>query len=385
MQEPKGDPYHGREQTKAKHFILRHYLERLAFKILTFSDLTYIDGFSGPWETKTESFSDSSFMIAIEVLKGVQARMTELHGTCRRIRCFFSELDPNSYTHLCAAVAPYHRPAELFEITTRPGQFEDAIAEIQTCIGSSFALIFIDPTGWTGYPFDKIRPLLEPRKCEVLINFMYDFINRFASRQDDEAIRSLSPILGGDNWPARLDPSLPRGAAVEKLFRQSLKEAGRFKFVVSTKIDKATAERPHFFLAYGTKSADGLKVFRDTEYLALREHARSRANAKERKREGESRTAELFAGHEADVQEETIDDLVDQQKRTASKALLDVLRAEQSLLFKLAQIMLLERFMLRETDAKDICVELAQAGHIQNSWGSGNRKPRDDTVLKLSQ
>jgi hypothetical protein len=59
------DPYFGREQTKAKHFILRRYLQALAFKILRFFDITYVDGFSGPWETKTEDFVDSSFMIAI--------------------------------------------------------------------------------------------------------------------------------------------------------------------------------------------------------------------------------------------------------------------------------------------------------------------------------
>jgi hypothetical protein len=59
------DPYSRREQTKAKHFILRRYLQALAFKVLTFQDITYVDGFSGPWETKTENFTDSSFMIAI--------------------------------------------------------------------------------------------------------------------------------------------------------------------------------------------------------------------------------------------------------------------------------------------------------------------------------
>lgn len=66
------DPYSGREQTKVKHFILKRYLQALAHKILTFSEITYIDGFSGPWETRTENFSDTSFMIAIGVLRDAQ-------------------------------------------------------------------------------------------------------------------------------------------------------------------------------------------------------------------------------------------------------------------------------------------------------------------------
>lgn len=68
------DVYAGREQTKAKHFILKRYLQELAFKVLWFSDITYVDGFSGPWDTQSEDFSDSSFMIAISVLKDAQEK-----------------------------------------------------------------------------------------------------------------------------------------------------------------------------------------------------------------------------------------------------------------------------------------------------------------------
>jgi len=39
--------------------------------------------------------------------------------------------------------------------------------------------------------------------------------------------------------------------------------------------------------------------------------------------------------------------------------------------------------MLRETNVKDICVELAKAGRIDKTWGGGNRKPQDTDVIKL--
>jgi three-Cys-motif partner protein len=264
------DPYSGREQTKAKHFILKRYLQALAFKVLTFSDITYVDGFSGPWETKAENFSDSSFMIAISVLQDAQKQIPDRSGRRRRIRCFFSDSNAHAFAQLQEAVAAFHKPQEGFEIKTYCGKFEDAIGEIQTFIGTSFPLIFIDPTGWTGYPFDKIKPLFVRPKCEVLINFMYEFVNRFAYSDDEDTVASLNPILGGPGWRDRLDPNLPRGLAVEQLFRETLKSTGNFDFVVSTKIEKSTAERPHFFITYGTKSPDGLKTFRQTEYDALR-------------------------------------------------------------------------------------------------------------------
>jgi three-Cys-motif partner protein len=378
------DVYRGREQTKAKHFILRHYLQALAFKILRFSDLTYVDGFSGPWETKKENFADSSFMIAIEVLRDAQQIILAQTDQRPKIRCFFSENKPNAFTQLAASVAPFHKPEDDFEIKTYCGEFEDAISEIQAFVGRSFSLIFIDPTGWTGYPFDEIKPLFDRPNCEVLINFMYDFVNRAASMSDEKTIASLNPILGGANWAERLDPTLSRGRAVEKLFRDTLRAVGGFDFVVSTKIDRSTADRPHFFIPYGTKSDKGLKAFRETEHAALRVHARDRADFKERKREDKSGSPDLFKGVDADVQEATIDDIVEEQKALATEDLLAALHKRGSMRFSRVCTALLQAHMLRVTNIKDICASLAKSGEIENTWGGGNRKPRDDDLIKLT-
>jgi three-Cys-motif partner protein len=379
------DPYFGREQTKAKHFILKNYLQALAFKVLTFSDITYVDGFSGPWETKADNFSDSSFMIAIAVLLDAQKRFLEQRGIRRRIHCFFSEQNPEAFTHLELAVAPYHRPEQGFQIKTYCGKFEDSVESILSFIGASFSLIFIDPTGWSGYPLDKIRPLFTRAKCEVLINFMYDFINRFAYSDDEEIIASMAPILGGLDWPNRLDPNLPRGLAVERLFRETLKSVGNFEFVVSTKIDRATTDRPHFFISYGTKSRAGLKTFREIEYAALRQHARNRANAIGKQRERRLSTADMFASHEAAVQEATIDEIVTDQKTLASDRLMNILTQRGPARFSSVVAALLQAYMLRETNIKDICVDLAKAEKIENTWGEGNRKPHDNDFIKLKK
>lgn len=378
------DPYSGREQTQAKHFILRRYLQELAFKVLSFQDITYVDGFSGPWETKSENFGDSSFMIAISVLLDAQKQYRERTGISRRIRCFFSETEPETFAQLERAVSPFHKPAKGFEIKTYRGKFEDAISEIQTFIGASFPLIFIDPTGWTGYPFDKIKPLFARPKCEVLINFMYAFVQRFVYSDDEDTVTSLNPILGGPGWRDRLDRSLQGGPAAEKLFRETLKSVGNFDFVVSTRIDKATTERPHFCITYGTKSLEGLKAFRQTEYDALRQHEKNRANARERVREQRTNTADMFAGHQAKVQEGTIDEIVEEQKDLATKELTAALVKSGPLRFSSVLVTLLQAYMLRETDVKDICVNLEKAGRIENTWGVGNRKPHDECLIRLT-
>ena len=110
------DPYDDRLQTKAKHAILKGYLQELAYKVLTFTDLTYVDGFSGPWKTETEDFADSSFMIAIKALQRAQSDLQTRQGKHGKIRLFLSERDPKAYEKLKAAVAAYDNPAEGFEI-----------------------------------------------------------------------------------------------------------------------------------------------------------------------------------------------------------------------------------------------------------------------------
>jgi hypothetical protein len=41
--------------------------------------------------------------------------------------------------------------------------------------------------------------------------------------------------------------------------------------------------------------------------------------------------------------------------------------------------------MLRVTNVKDICVALARTGKIENTWGGGTRKPRDEDSIKLKR
>ena len=212
---------------------------------------------------------------------------------------------------------------------------------------------------------------------------MYAFVYRFVHSEDEDTINSLNPILGGAGWRNRLGPSLDRGHAVETLFRETLKASGDFEFVVSTKIDKATTERPHFFIAYGTKSLEGLKAFRQVEYKSLRMQEKNRANAKERLREERTNMSDLFAGHQSTVKEATIDEIVEEQMTLASTALMETLSTTRTLPFSSVLVALLEPYMLRVTNVKDICVDLANAGKIEITWGSGSQKPRDDSIIKL--
>ncbi len=380
------DPYVGREQTKAKHFILRNYLQTLTFKLLSsaYNELTYVDGFSGPWEAQTEDYSDTSFMIALEVLKDAQRHFAD-KGERRIIKCFFVEKEPVPYEKLCAAVLPHHDPDNDFHVATFGGQFEDAVRDVMDFIGRSFSLVFIDPTGWTGYPYDKIAPLLKHRPGEVLVNLMFGHASRFAASQRPEIIKTFDPVLGGPGWQNELDPSLSPSAALEHRFREVLKERGEFDYVLSTKIEQPLADRPHYFICYGTRHRKGVDVFRTVEHRALKGHEKHRGLAKRRKKSEREGTGDLFA-HVDMPDDYTIDLLVRDQRHSAQcwilNWLLDIGPARFDRLWAAA----LERFILRVTDMKDICVELAKAGKIEDAWTStGKSKPHDAHIIRLAK
>ena len=377
------DPYgDGRLQTRAKHFILKHYLQALAYKVLRTWDLTYVDGFSGPWKTETEDFADTSFMIAIKALQQAQADL-RAEGIHKQVRLFLCERDAEAFAQLQAAVTPYNRPAEGFEIQTYGGAFEDAVPRINALIGNSFPLIFIDPTGWTGFGFENIRSLFNRPKVEVLINFMYAFVSRFVQSDDPPTVASFERILGGPGWRDRLDPLLSPGLGAEKLFREALKDAGGFPFVLSTRIDKSAEESTHFFLVYGTKSPQGLKTFRDTEAKGLREHAKNRAHARDRREATRTGENSLFQGLSAEIKEDEMDRAVERNKRDATRDLLDTLKRDGAYRFDKVVEGLLQAYMLREMHIRDICVSLADGGKIENTWGKKPRKPKDGDIIRL--
>ena len=99
----RGD-YRGREQAFVKHFVLQHYLEQLAFKVLQASGggtLNYIDGFSGPWDSVKDDHRDASPAIALKKLEQVKRELAVRQpGLPVTVRGFFVESDPAAFSKL---------------------------------------------------------------------------------------------------------------------------------------------------------------------------------------------------------------------------------------------------------------------------------------------
>jgi three-Cys-motif partner protein len=381
------DIYFGREQTAAKHFILRKYLQSLAFKVLLggYPTLTYVDGFSGPWEARATDYSDTSFMIAIEMLKDAQLQMRR-QGKPKLIRCFFVEADRGAFSELDRAVKAHHDPSNDFHIHTFCGCFEDAVDPIMRVVGTSFALTFIDPTGWTGYEFDKVQRIMQHRPGEVLLNFMFDYVNRFSAWDQPKIVASFDGILG-PGWKSKIDPQLPRDLAIQTLFAEEFRKSGQFSHVLLTPIEKL-AERTFFCIAYGTRKIEGLETYREVEFAALKDHGLRRIEARQAIATAKSGQSDIFAGIQFDNLT-PIEKQIPLFRADALEWLLQKLRSnDRSFAFREVWPALIETFTLRKTDAKQICVDLAADGLIRASWReSGSRRrtrPNDADTIELT-
>jgi len=164
------------------------------------------------------------------------------------------------------------------------GRFEELIPQIQNFIGRAFSLVFIDPTGWTGFGLKRIAPLLRHRPGEVIVNFMFDHINRFLDDHRLELSASFDDLFGGSGWDSAVAAASRREEAIVELYRNRMRTLGGFAYTTSTRILNPTKDRTYFYLVYGTRSPKGLIEFRKVEEAAVSEQERVRFDAKEASR-----------------------------------------------------------------------------------------------------
>jgi three-Cys-motif partner protein len=243
--------YEGREQSAAKHLILRRYLEKLAFKVgFTLANVTinYIDAFAGPWESKSADLDDISPSIALRKLLEVKQTLAE-KGRAIGVRAFFVSPSARGVEQLVALRTTF--PGA--EITVVQSKFEDALDEARAFArgGSNpFAFIFIDPTGWTGFGLRDITPLLRQRPSEVLINFMTEHVRRFADDDDASYSQSIVDLFGDaecrDEW--RGLEHIEREERIIEAYCRRVAAAGEFQHCVSSVVWKPTEDRSYFRL-----------------------------------------------------------------------------------------------------------------------------------------
>jgi len=286
------EEYAGREQSQLKHRVLEAYLQPWFLKLGSASlkiqgpvRLWYIDCFAGPWASGRADLADTSVGVGLKCLEDGQTIWNEKGQSRVEAAAIFIGKNKAAGKQLSDFVAARRSPVEC---TVLVGSFGEHIATIEEQIGDDAAFVFVDPTGWKGADMDYIARLARKPFRDVLINVMYEHINRF--KDDDRPFlqNQMQDFFGldGNSIPRDLDE---RGLLT--FYRQQLKKACDLRFVADIAVPFPDKDRTYFRLVIGGNHPMVLKLFRNVEEQVIgKEAAGIRANAAQRKRESSGQT-----------------------------------------------------------------------------------------------
>ena len=371
--------YRQKEQTYVKHFFLEQYLEKVAFHIgYGYREFVYVDCFSGPWQSQDEEFADTSIRISLDRLNYVRTGLAA-QGRYADIRAIFIEKSPTAFDALQSALNQ-HRGS--IKTTALQGAFEDNIQRILAEIGSAFAFFFIDPKGWTGFAMDNIRPILLHKPGEVMVNFMYDFVNRFLDFPNAANEQSLDRLFGNPSW-RRVRDSRDREVESVGLYIEQIRSAGGFTYATSTRILKPLSDRAYFHLVYATRSPTGILKFREAEKKVFDEQEVVRSAAQRQDREQRTGQFEMPFPLTAESGHSQREDRAVQLKKAEAKVL-ELLRGGP-LLYERLQPMILELPLVWNADLNMILVGARRAGQIViDGFADRQRSPKEGNLIRLA-
>lgn len=286
--------YEGREQALVKHTFLDTYMPAQIPKIVSWADeFVYVDLFAGPWQSNSSDHADTSFGIALRRMTEAKAKQAEL-GRSVKMVAHLVEKDAENFPKLVDAVKRFPEVESCCYLGTAEQHAENIADAIPL---RAFRFVVIDPKGVPDVR--RFRCLIEPDRTEVLINFMFQFANRFAGSQDRMPTLEgwLGDLQGDTEW--RLEIAGLRGAdreaAISERARQALKQMGTYRFAPALTVDETDVDRPLYKLIYLTRHSAGIKVFRDAHHRALEAQSTYRSAKKAENRKRTSGMEDMFS------------------------------------------------------------------------------------------
>jgi len=117
--------------------------------------------------------------------------------------------------------------------------------------------MFIDPFGISHTPFDLIQRFMKNEKCEVLINFMYSYVNRFKDKLPEQ----ITALYGTGVWRDYRDiPPAEREEFLVSLYERQLNSIASYTW--SFKMINMR-NQPEYILFYGTNNILGLEKMKE--------------------------------------------------------------------------------------------------------------------------
>jgi three-Cys-motif partner protein len=143
------------------------------------------------------------------------------------------------------------------------GTFSEVFANViaprldQFPAAPTFALV--DPFGWTGLPMAVMHQLLRRPRTEVLVNFMFEEINRFLNHPDQP--KNFDELVGAADWRQGYCLAGPaRRNHLHDFYQRQLLEVASYVRSFEMKNERGASD---YFLFFATNNQLGLRKMKE--------------------------------------------------------------------------------------------------------------------------
>ena len=259
-----GKPFFGwkyEEQTIIKHRVFKEYWRIWVSKLGSNSDTLLFDCHAGcgVYINEDKSLSYGSSIIADEIAREINSKPNRSHKnyvcTCDIDKDNLDNLEQAWWDCGCSK---YFMPKHAY--------YNDVLQDNKAIsfYRSHPTLFFIDPFGYYNTPMKGMANLLKGFGHEIIINFMFDFLNRGRSVSAVDE-KQLTDFFGCDDWKKARDKSgEERELFLVGLYRDKLKEITSAKFVFPYKLSYPDKNQTYYYLIHATNSIEGITHMKDS-------------------------------------------------------------------------------------------------------------------------
>ena len=240
------------EQTAAKHKVLFKYIDCWIKILGKYNKLNYFDCYSG-CGSYTKTRHDLYFGSPIEVSRIANQNLKNLG---RQVKIIAIEKDKRIIDNL-------EKVIEYCKLETKPVLINDdfdsyinLLFETKKILAPSF--FFIDPFGYS-LSIKTIERMMNNQKSEIFINFMYNDINRFIGKPEQE--NTMNRLFGCSEWRNAISLSSKiRENFIVGLFIKQVKLFSKYAYPY--RITFPNKQRTYYYLIHLSNNLKGSSIMK---------------------------------------------------------------------------------------------------------------------------
>lgn len=244
------------EQTQIKHRVLEAYSKVYISKLGANTDTLFVDchGGCGVYIDDKKNLNYGSSIRVYQACEQVFSK--------RRTKNYIaiSEQDKKN----CDNLSKVLHDLKIKNVKVYCGDYNDVLNDekLAAFYQSHPTLFFIDPFGYYDTPMSQMKKLMNSYGNEILINFMFDFLNRgigVSSIDQDQ----LMAFFGTDEWRnAQSLSGLERESYLVNLYKKKLKETTNAQYVFAYRLCYPNKNQTYYYLIHATNHIDGISLMK---------------------------------------------------------------------------------------------------------------------------